>query len=128
MCSRGMLKIKRDAIPLFQIEMKKTPLLSQEFAASRQRDRGEVLGVQEETGACDDVQHQLQRTPPLPSPDSPEGCGSAISRSQWEAYAHRLRGSPTPSVSSQSSATKADTFLLEDVSEIFSSRSIMFFF
>ncbi len=89
----------------------------QEFAVSRQQDRGEVQGVQEETGVCDDVQHQPQRTPPPLSSDPPEGCGSAISRSQWEAYAHRLRGSPTPSVSSQSSATTADMFLLEDVRE-----------
>jgi hypothetical protein len=80
---------------------------------------GEGQGIQEATGVGDDVQDPLQRAPSLSSPASPDGCGSATSRSQWEAYAHRLRGSPTPSVSSQSSATTADTFLLEDVSELF---------
>jgi hypothetical protein len=39
---------------------------------------------------------------------------------QWADFAHRQRGSPSPSSSSNSSATTADTFLLEDVGDLFS--------
>jgi hypothetical protein len=67
-------------------------------------------------GSCAEVQHQLPETMPPSSPESFGGCGSGARGGQWAAYARRLRGSPTPSSSSRSSATTADTFLLEDVS------------
>jgi hypothetical protein len=91
-------------------------------------DCSEAQGVQEALGVGDEVQASPQRASPLSSPVSPGGCGSAAGRSQWEAFAHRLRGSPTPSESSQSSATTADTFLLEDVSGFFFSPSLLVFF
>jgi hypothetical protein len=83
-----------------------------------------MRGDRGESDSHDEVSSRLQGTPPsspegsvLPSSSvSPGGCGSAIRSAQWEAYAHRLRGSPSPSSSSRSSATTADTFLLEDVS------------
>jgi hypothetical protein len=53
----------------------------------------------------------------------PEGRLTAMKSSQWADFAHRLRGSPTPSASSHSSATTADTFLLEDVSILCSRTS-----
>jgi hypothetical protein len=95
---------------------RKVCLLPQEFAASRQRDRGEAQGVSGEMGSCAEVQHQLPEARPPSSPESSGGCGSGARGGQWAAYARRLRGSPTPSSSSRSSATTADTFLLEDVS------------
>jgi hypothetical protein len=66
----------------------------------------------------------LQETPP-PSGASvrsslsalSDGDKTAVEGNRWEAFAHQLRGSPTPSSSSRSSATTADTFLLEDVSD-----------
>jgi hypothetical protein len=64
----------------------------------------------------------LQETPPPSGASarsslsvSPDGDKTAVEGNQWEAFARRLRGSPTSS-SSRSSATTADTFLLEDVS------------
>jgi hypothetical protein len=103
----------------FLDEVERFFFLSQEFAASRQRDRGEVPGVPEEMGSRAEVQHQLPEAPPPSSPESTGGCGFDVKGSQWAAYACRLRGSPTPSSSSRSSATTADTFLLEDVSDLF---------
>jgi hypothetical protein len=65
----------------------------------------------------------LQETPPPSGASarsslsvSPDGDKTAVEGSQWEAFARRLRGSTTPSSSLRSSATTADTFLLEDVS------------
>ncbi len=116
---------KRDT---FSLEKNDLFAALQEFAASRRMDCSEAQGVQEAVGVGDEVQASPQRTSPLSSPVSPGGCGSAAGRSQWEAFAHRLRGSPTPSVSSQSSATTADTFLLEDVSGFFFSPSFVVFF
>ncbi len=69
----------------------------------------------------------LQDTPPpscsggaesSPPASSSGGCLTVVRGSQWAGFAHRLRGSPTPSSSSRSSATTADTFLLEDVSDV----------
>jgi hypothetical protein len=56
---------------------------------------------------------------PSPRASSSGGCLTVVRGSQWAGFAHRLRGSPTPSSSSRSSATTADTFLLEDVSGVF---------
>jgi hypothetical protein len=76
-------------------------------------------------GSCAEVQHQLPEALPPSSPESPGGCGSDARGGQWAAYARRLRGSPTPSSSSRSSATTADTFLLEDVSGFISLSSLV---
>ncbi len=59
----------------------------------------------------------LQDTPP---PSSSDGCLTVVRGGQWADFAHRQRGSPSPSSSSNSSATTADTFLLEDVGDLFS--------
>jgi hypothetical protein len=75
-------------------------------------------------GSCAEVQHQLPEALPPSSPESPGGCGSDTRGGQWAAYARQLRGSPTPSSSSRSSATTADTFLLEDVSGFTSLSSL----
>ena len=69
----------------------------------------------------------LQDTPPpscsggsaaSPPASSAEGCLTVVRDRQWAEFAHQLGGSPTSSSSSRSSATTADTFLLEDVSDV----------
>jgi hypothetical protein len=83
-----------------------------------------VVGDRGDLASYEGGYPMLQETPPPSGASvrsslsiSPDGDKTAVEGNRWEAFAHQLRGSPTPSSSSRSSATIADTFLLEDVSD-----------
>ncbi len=77
---------------------------------------------------CGELEPDLSEEGSLTSEDDdgtsrPDGGSSPLPLSddqvpdgQWADFAHRIRGSPTPSSASDDSRTTADTFLLEDVS------------
>jgi hypothetical protein len=84
----------------------------QQQLRSRRESTGSDQATQPDAADASAMESSSRTSSPLPSSElSAAGCAVL-----WEDFPRHLRRSPTPSSSSESSGTTADTFLLEDVS------------